>query len=75
MNCLNNSSEKGGAGAGTEMGTEAETRARIRARTSLEPGIGLQDGAGEVLLEWKPPTGPGSLASSSSIGSRGRRFR
>ena len=43
MNCLNNLFEEGAAGAGTEVG--------IGARTSLGPGVGLQDGAGEVLPE------------------------
>ena len=41
MNCSNNLSEESRAGAGT--------RARIRARTCLGPGVGLKDGAGEIL--------------------------
>ena len=45
MNCLNNSSEEGGAGAGTG----AEIGAGFRAGTSSGPGVGLQDRAGEVL--------------------------
>ena len=67
MNCLNNLLEEGGAGAGT--------RAEIRAETSLRPGIGLQDGAGDVLPEKRPSTEPGFLASSSSIRSIERRFQ
>ena len=43
MNVLNNSSEEGGAGAGTGAG--------FRAGTRLGPGVGLRDGAGEVLPE------------------------
>ena len=43
MNCLNNSLEEIGAGAGTG--------AEIIAGTSLGPGIGLRDQAGEVVPE------------------------
>ena len=45
MNCLNNSSEAGGAGTG------AGTGAGFRAGTSSGPGVGLRDKAGEVLPE------------------------
>ena len=69
MNFLNNSSEATGAGVG------AGTRAGIKAGTRLEPGVGLRDGAGEILLELGPPTEPGSLASSSSTGSIRGGFR
>ena len=64
---MNNSSKEGGAGAGTRVG--------IKAGTSSRPGVGLQDGAEEVLPEWELSTEPRSLASSSSTGSRKRRFR
>lgn len=38
-----------------ETGAEAraETKAETRVGTGAIPGFGLQDGAGEVLLEWK----------------------
>ena len=52
-------------GAEVKAGTEA--KAGIRAKTWLGPGVRLRDEAEEVLPEWEPPTGPGSLASSSSI--------
>ena len=44
---VKNSSEESGAGAGTGAGT----RVGIRAGTSSGPGVGLRDGAGEVLPE------------------------
>ena len=59
MNFLNNSLVA--AGAKIRVGTRA--------------GVGLRDGAGEVIPEWGPPTGLGSLASSSTTGSVGGRFR
>ena len=43
MNYLNNLLEESGAGVGTGAG--------IRAGTSSGPGVGLRDGAGEVLPE------------------------
>ena len=43
MNYLNNSLKESRAGVGTGAG--------IRARISLGPGVGLQDGAGEVPPE------------------------
>ena len=69
MNYLNNSSEvtEARVGAGTEAG--------IIADTGLGPGIGLRDGAGEVLSELGPLTELGSLASPSSTGSIGGAFR
>ena len=69
MNFLNNSSEATGAGVGAGIG------AGIKAGTRSGPGVGLRDGAGEVLPELGLPTEPGSLASSSSTGSIGEGFR
>ena len=47
MNCWNNLSEEGRAGAGTGVGTGAG----FRAGTSSGPGVELQDKAGEILPE------------------------
>ena len=69
MNFLNNFLEVTRARVGVETG------AGIKAGTRLGPGIGLQDGAGEILPELGPPTKPGSLVSSSSTGLIGEWFR
>ena len=50
-------------------------RSGNQSKNQLGPWVGLQDGTGEVLPEWRPPTGPRCLASSSSIGLRGERFQ
>ena len=68
MNFLNNFSEATGTGVGVGTG------AGIKARTRSRPKVGLRDGAGEVLPELRPPTEPGSLASSSSTWSIGGGF-
>ena len=46
-----------------------------QSKNKAGPGVRLWDGAGEVLSEWGPPTGPGSLVNSSSTGSIGSRFQ
>ena len=69
MNFLNNSLVGAGARFGTGAGAE------IKSGSWSGPGVGLRDELGEVLTEWGPPTGPGSLASSSSIGSIRGGFR
>ena len=69
MNFLNNSLEATGARV------RAGTRAGIKARTRSGSGVRLRDKAGEILPELGPPTESGSLASSSSIGLIGGRFR
>ena len=63
---MNNSLEESRAGVRTE--------ARIRADSSLKPGVGLQDGAGEVLPEWEPLIEPLFLTSSSCTRSIGKKF-